>query len=106
MESLSRIQTSDPEKIKSDQAIANHLSTVIENTAFLADLVLHFPKLYNKLASKNMQWIQLVQSAAQLTLRTELVDDLTLKAINLVTRHINPDSSLIRFDFKCLVLFC
>lgn len=62
---------------------------VIENTAFAADLALHFPNIFHKLYDKNTEWQSILESSIGLTIKTGLIDDETVKAINLVNLIFN-----------------
>ena len=84
LETLSKVKQADPSKVKLDEAIGNSMSAVIENTAFFADLVLHFPKIVDKILKKNPSWQSILESSIALTSRTELIDQQTEKAIDLV----------------------
>lgn len=57
---------------------------IIENTAFAADLALHFPKQFHKLYKKSNEWQMVLESSIGFTLNSGLVDSETAKAINLV----------------------
>jgi hypothetical protein len=84
LETLNKVKQTDPSKVKLDEKIGNSMSAVIENTAFFADLLLHFPKIVNKILKKNPSWQAILESSIALTLRTELIDEQTDKAIYLV----------------------
>jgi hypothetical protein len=57
---------------------------VIENTAFVADFVLYFPKFFEKILKQKVDWKTIIEPAIDLTLRSSLIDEETSKAINLV----------------------
>lgn len=59
---------------------------VIENTAFAADVALHFPSIFHKLYDNNRQWQLILESSIALVIRSGLPDDETLKAVNLVRK--------------------
>lgn len=59
---------------------------ILENTAFAADIALHFPKYFHKLYDKNQKWQTLLESSIGLTLKSNLIDEETSKAINLVIK--------------------
>jgi hypothetical protein len=57
---------------------------VIENTAFAADVALHFPDKFHKNYDKNHEWRQVLESSVAFVLKTGLLDEETSRAINLV----------------------
>lgn len=61
------------------------ISSVIENTAFAADMCLHFPNMFHKLYDTNKEWHPVLESSIGFTIKTGLPDEPTLKAINLVS---------------------
>lgn len=60
------------------------ISLVAENTAFVADLALHFPKYFHKLYDRRHEWKMILISSIDLTQRSKLADRQTLEAIYLV----------------------
>jgi hypothetical protein len=68
------------------------VSVVIENTAFAADLALHFPDNFHKFYDKNNQWHFLLESSIGLTLNSGLADPQSLRAINLVSLKVFGES--------------
>ena len=63
------------------------ISTIIENTAFVADLGLHFPKIFHKIYDKGQPaWKTLLESSIDLTLKSGLIDNETSKAVSLVNQ--------------------
>ena len=57
---------------------------VIENTAFLSDLALYFPKITHKLYDRKEAWKSILESAVELTIKSGLIDEETMTAIHLV----------------------
>lgn len=70
-----------------NNSILIDISMAIENTAFAADLALHFPKQFHKLYDKNQEWHLILEAAIGLCLNSGLPDSETLKAISLVLYH-------------------
>ncbi len=60
------------------------ISTVIENTAFVSDLGLHFPRAFHKIYDKKSGWKTILKSAFDLTVRSGLIDDETSRMVLLV----------------------
>jgi hypothetical protein len=58
---------------------------VFENTAFAADLALHFPKMFHKLYDKNKTWQTALETSIAIAIKSGFLDDETFKAINLVS---------------------
>lgn len=84
-------KSNDPPKLKVDENVATHMSAIIENTAFCADLVLHFPKQFLKTLSGggDKSWRSILETAVGLTLKTELLDESTSQAIHLMRQELN-----------------
>jgi hypothetical protein len=57
---------------------------IFENTAFAADLALHFPKMFHKLYDKNQSWQTALETSIAIAIKSGFLDDQTLNAINLV----------------------
>ncbi len=68
---------------------------MIENTAFTADLALHFPDNFHRLYDKNHEWQTMLESSLGLTVKSGLIDDETLKALDLVSNKHNFKIKLI-----------
>lgn len=87
LEKLAKIQNSnrDPESIEKDNQIANDISILLENTAFTADLALHFPKIFHKLYDKNKNWQMVLESSVHIAKNSNILDEQTIQAINLVS---------------------
>ena len=60
------------------------VSSVVENTAFVADLALHFPKNFHKMYDRRHEWRMTLHSAIDVTQRSQMADPETLKTIYLV----------------------
>jgi hypothetical protein len=88
LEKLAKVQNSnrDPESIEKDNQIANDISILLENTAFTADLALHFPKIFHKLYDKNKNWQMVLESSVHIAKNSNILDEQTIQAINLVSR--------------------
>ena len=79
---------SEDGRIEFDKEIANELSTILENTAFCADLSLHFSRIFHKLYDKNSEWQTVLETAIAFTLRSNLIDKETSDAIHLVKKYL------------------
>ena len=59
---------------------------IIENTAFGADLSLHFPDKFHKVYDRNQQYQALLTSSLDLVRGAKLIDLETEKALHLVSK--------------------
>ncbi|CAF0808039.1 unnamed protein product [Brachionus calyciflorus] len=89
LETLAKKSDGKSESLKLDQSTISDVSSVIENTAFAADLSLHFPKYFHKVYDKNKNWQFTLEAAIGVTLQTGLIDEQTGKAINLMSQELN-----------------
>lgn len=71
---------------KTKRALFLDVSVLLENTAFAADLVLHFPKVFHKMYAKNKQWKLVLESSITISIKSNMLDAETQEAIHLVTQ--------------------
>lgn len=85
---LVNLQKATDEKSKSNQELASFALNVIENTAFVADLALHFPKIFHRVYDKKTNWKNILESSIELTKKSGIVDEETLQLINLMQQEL------------------
>ena len=61
------------------------LSMVIENTAFLGEIVLHLPDLSHELLQKNKDWDSLIRWCVNFTNDTRILEKKDQKMLHLVS---------------------
>ena len=121
IERLAKVQTEnrDHDSLKVDKEIANgkyfygsffafkfglvviliklkDISVLLENTAFAADIALHLPKFFHKLYNKNKNWKMILESAIVISKRSNLLDNETQQALDLV-------SNLLIYFLECQI---
>lgn len=90
LEDLAKAQAhaKDIDMLQYDKDILTNLFMVIENTAFIADMSLFFPRIFHKVYDKKKDWKKSLESSIELSRKSGLVDKETLKGIELMEQEL------------------
>ncbi|KAK9507454.1 hypothetical protein O3M35_007306 [Rhynocoris fuscipes] len=72
-----------------DEKIQDALSNVLENTAFIGDIVLRLPDLTHSILKNHTEWSYLLKWSLTFTNQTQLVDSKTNILLDLVNQEMN-----------------
>lgn len=82
----------------SDERIRDALANVLENTAFLGDIIVRLPSLSLTVLKQKPEWLSLLQWSIHFTNQSGLIDLKTTKLLSLVSQEMN--FSVRTSDFK------